>query len=186
MIVAATYYTDKKYKAAAQVLLKSLEEFNIKAVAYAWPDKGDWRSNVYQKPHVVRKAMNDYPMNDILFCDADSRCVSYPKELDENDWEFACHFMDHGYPVSATVFIRNTQRGRALVDKWAEGCDRGEGFNEDYHWLRLAIESIPHFRVGHLPPAYFWMDGWKARFPTAVPVFEHYTIGEHNFGLESW
>lgn len=181
-MIAVTYHTNRKYKAMSQRLKESCDALGLHCAIYQEKDTGTWEGNVYRKPHVVRKALIAYPNEDVLFVDADAMFRRYPLELVGSQWEVACYFESSGYPVSGTVFVSNTERARLFVDAWCEGCDRGEGKNEDFHWMAKALRSVPYLKVGYLPPAYFWKEKeMRGRFPTALPVVEHYTVGEHTF-----
>lgn len=181
-MIVVSYYTNRKYKAMANVLKDSCTAVGLHCAVFAVKDEGSWQKNVYQKPHVIRKAMAAYPAEDILFIDADAKVVRYPNELISTDWEVAAYFEGPHLPVSGTVFLVNTPRVHAVVDAWAAGCDRGEGLNEDFHWMSLALRTVPTLRIGYLPPSYFWKEKeMRGRFPTAEPVVEHFTVGEHSF-----
>lgn len=182
-MIVVTYFTDRKYKAYADKMAASAKKVGLFTAAFAMRNTGSWKKNVYLKPHVVMKAMLAHPSQDILFVDADAEFRRFPKELVGTDWEFACYFDGPHRPVSGSVWIANTERGRKLVQAWADGCDRGEDLNEDFHWLRVALETaVPQLRVGQLPPSYFWLEEhMRPRFPTAEPVIEHFIIGEHSF-----
>lgn len=181
-MIVTTYYTNKKYRDYAFRLRDSCKELGVHCAAYMCPDQGNWEANVYQKPHMVRKAMNGYPLEDVLFIDADAVLKRYPMDVINTDWDMACFWNGPNLPVSATVFVANNARGRAFVDEWARGCDRGEHRNEDYHWMYHATQAVQGLRIGHLPPAYFWVEqDMRPRFPTAAPVVEHFLIGEHTF-----
>lgn len=181
-MIVVTYFTDRKYRIFARRLQESCTKWALHCALYAERDTGSWEKNVYRKPHVIMKALNDYPSEAILFVDADASLVAYPQELVMNDWDVACYFDGPRRPVSGTVYLKNNERARSFVAEWARGCDKGNHENEDYHWMRLALEKSYGIRVGHLPPAYFWVERtMRGRFPMAVPVVNHYTIGEHTF-----
>lgn len=181
-MIVVSYYTNRKYKTMANALQDSCKAVGLHCAIFAVRDTGSWKTNVYQKPHVIRKAMDAYPCEDILFIDADALVRRYPKELIATDWEVACYFEGMNLPVSGTVFLANTDRVKAFVDEWARGCDRGEDLNEDFHWMSQALQKFPMLRIGYLPPSYFWKEKeMRGRFPTADPAVEHFTVGEHSF-----
>lgn len=180
-MIVIGYFTDEKYGRLARRMGRSAEEVGLTCQLYSFEDLGSWQLNVNQKPKAILRALQEYPDQDVLYVDADAVFRQYPKELEAVDKDLAVWF--HGpWSVSGTVFVKNRPGGREIVEAWIKECDAHPDQHDDAVNLYEVLKRLGRTRAHRLPPSYYWMaDSMRARFPTAVPVIEHFNVGEHTF-----
>lgn len=183
-MIVACYYTNDGYRALAERMMASAERVGLDAVGYFKENpSGSWQSGDAMKTSVVLEAMNDYPLDSILFVDADCRFLSYPHLIDDksHDADMAVYFDRPGVPFSTVTWFR-AKTGRRYVEKWLEMMKKFPDKPNDVVGLARALDEIRPRRVFHMPASYSWTETWmRKRFGGTVPVIEHFAVGEHSF-----
>lgn len=182
-MIVGTYYTDERYKAYADRLAVSARAVGLECRSVSVPDTGSWERNVNLKPKAILELLAA-TKEDLLYIDADAELRALPLLASSHDRELACVFVQ-GRPVSATLFVRNSPGGRQIVKAWAEECEAHPDEHDDVVNLAAVLRRIGGKRATYLPPSYYWHEKtMRPRFPTAVPVVEHFNVGEHTFSNE--
>lgn len=74
--LAVGFFTPN-YRPLAEVFAKNLRDHDVPHHLYAWETKA-WERAILYKPHVIKRAMQDYPDVPILLLDVDCRIRSSP------------------------------------------------------------------------------------------------------------
>lgn len=180
-MIVVGYYTNKQYRAHALKLQESARTVGLMCMLYSMPHLKGWGKNVYHKPDVILKAMDEHPTENIIYCDVDAEFVSFPALLSHTEWEVAAYFDTPTRPVGGTVFFQNSPRGRKVVEEWKRQNSKSTNEPDDFTNLRIALSAVPHLNVGYLPPGYVWGSHMRRRFPTAEVVIEHFSVGDHTY-----
>lgn len=127
--VISGYTFATPYEQEIKDLEAGLKRFGIPYKFYGYHSTGDWTRNTMQKANIFMWAMHEYPDEDILWIDADA-LVKAPLTFFDNLREDAdISFRYHPNPrigkelLSGTLFIRNNEVGRKLVDAWKNVTD---------------------------------------------------------------
>lgn len=175
------YFTNDRYKAYAEHMAESARAVGLECTLYPKEDRGDWKLNVGLKPGVVFRALVEHPSEDILYVDADAVFRSFPEAVKDCPKDIACHFYQ-GRPISAVLFVKNDAYGLQIVEEWLKEAVAHPDQHDDVVSLHNALERLGGSRALHLPPSYYYRQEFTARkFPGAIPVVEHFNIGEHTF-----
>lgn len=162
MIVTA--YTPE-YTEIVTELIASLNNNSLPFKAYKIESRGSWIKNVDQKPSVIHQALEEFPSHNILWLDADAVVYQPPRLLESIPMQFECaayYHRDGTELVAGTVFIRNSKRGRAIVEAWCQAID---GVTWDQKLLQAIVSDEEIYR---LPESYNQIFDSKSR--TGVPV----------------
>lgn len=180
-MIVVGFYTDARYRRYAERMARSAEGFGLATKLYEKPDTGSWQRNVHHKPAVIFRALVEHQGQDVLYVDADALFRSFPSVVRECPKDMAVTF-DEFRPVSGTVFVRNRPGGWEIVQAWLAESLRVQDQHDDVVNLAAVVERLGKTRVWHLPQTYYWIArSMRPRFPTAVPVIEHFNVGEHTF-----
>jgi len=184
-----SYYTARTpYEEEIKKLIKSAAEFNVPLKTYACPATGTWRGNLNHKSATILKAFEEFPDKDIVFVDADAIIRRWPALFDELSAKAvydvsACFFSytkrsgDKDELLSGTLWLRNAEVGRAIVQRWHEvGLERRDVRHQ--YCLKLAIEEVRRngvpVRVFRHPFAYTCIFDYREARKGVAPVIEHY------------
>ena len=185
-----------KYQAYADNLKQDLDQFGIKYDVQEYPDQGDYISNHLLKPEHIQRMLVEGE-TDSLWLDIDSR-VHAP--FDYIDKEFkgdigAVMFKNNHcgsrknpqkilYPTmcTATMYLRNIQPVRDLVDTWEENLNpqKDDCSLVQYDWNKLVLPVIEKGEIifEELPFPYCWVDSGDAEkmklLKTTKPIVEQY------------
>jgi len=188
----SSYTPGTIYENIIQDLKASIEAFNLPYHIFAVPDLGEWKINSRQRPLYIKKAMEMFPGENIVWIDADAKVLKYPElfyVIPENT-DIAVNYMrwsDHyGRPsdgekveiLDGTSYYRNSPEMIPFMDEW---IDRAVTAGRN-HRLTLRdmiterIEDSLHLFI--LPREYCYVttkpDGSKPAFPLESPVIAHY------------
>ncbi len=108
---------------------------------------------------------------DILYLDVDARVMKYPVLFDDFPGHFGVHFREDVELVSNTMFFKNCDICRALVDLWGQ-----EQLRQPEEWdqrvlqqvLGVITHAVPEFQVINLPKEYSHMEGIYEWHPGVV------------------
>jgi hypothetical protein len=168
--VAVSFYTpDNLYRGHAQELAKTLINFGIEHDIEQVPPKDKWESNCAMKPEFIRKMLGKHSGKDIVWIDADARVKRRPELFDSLDCDVAVHFLRDRELLSGTIFLKNNERARELVDVWV-AIQRAKQDMWDQKTLWIAITQA-HPRVFRLPPQYTQIFDTMSKH--GDPVIEH-------------
>lgn len=127
--IYVTYYTNNKYKNLAYQLTDDFYTFTLRHHVEKVVDTGSWVKNCQEKPKFIRRMMDLYPGNPIVWVDADARIRRDPSLFDNIKCDFACHFRSRNYNMqfyphrellSGTLYFVNNKKSRDLIDLWIE------------------------------------------------------------------
>ena len=116
-----TFYTrNTPYEQIVDRLRKSCTKLGISLKEYAVDSDRDWAKNCQKKAQIISQAMEEFPDKNIVYTDADSIIIKYPKLFDElGMFDIAYYYMEHRKEIlSGTMFIGNNEKMRGLVSKW--------------------------------------------------------------------
>jgi hypothetical protein len=95
---------------------------------------GSWHKNTAFKPTFIREMLDRHPDHNIVFVDCDAEVLTYPNLFENipDEFNFGAYTLDRGEwyrqgstekeLLSGTLFIRNNQESRRVVDQWIDKC----------------------------------------------------------------
>jgi hypothetical protein len=183
-MIVVSFYTNEKYRLHAEAMKASAEAVGLKCEITAKPDRGSWYLNCNQKSSFVLECLEKYGNEPVLWQDADTRFLSYPKLLDTLDADMAAFFYSPRVPIGGTLWF-NGQRAKRYVQTWAKVVSDNHTREDDSINFRDALASIKNPRIQHLPPAYCWNEkSFRGSFPGVTePVIVHGYAGEHDYPI---
>jgi len=178
---AVTFYTlGTGYEREVQRLRKSAESLGIPLKSYAYASRGSWRQNLNYKSECILRAMDEHPAQDIVFVDADAVIRAYPTKFDELSergvYDIAAHFFQWRPTsvvelLSGTLWIANTDKGRAVVEAWHKAGIRHPEMRHQ-RCLQSVVAALDA-RVYRLPIEYTCIFDAPSRKGRAA-VIEHF------------
>jgi len=167
----AWHTPDEWYTKHAEELVQSVLEFGGKPIEMTvYDDFGGWVTNGMNIPHHILASM-DETEDDLVYLDVDARVRQYPALFDTIQETCAFHVKDGKEVLCGTVFIKNNERGRKLVEEWIA---RQEERYPDHLTAQVAFEDVVNsgrYSVFHLPPSYTQIFDSMAHH--GKPVIEH-------------
>lgn len=176
-----TFHTGGKYLEQATALKASAEKVGLECIVYERPNAGSWWQNCNQKCEVIREALEKYPDEPVIWNDADTRYVSYPKLFDGLEADYAAFYINPQVSIGGTMFF-NGKKAIRYVDAWVKNVRENPTLEDDSINLRRALQRITYPSIFHLPPAYCWYEKtMRPAFPHAIPVIEHHYFGKRDY-----
>ena len=131
--MVVSYYTiGTFYMQYAQRLVASLKRYKILHHVTGVPNLRDWYKNTGYKPTFLAGCLKAFLDVDIVWVDCDAEFRSYPILFDTLDGDIAVHrferklYQPHSpcmpEVLSGTVYLRNNEKVRGIVDEWVEEC----------------------------------------------------------------
>ena len=125
-LVISFYTLNTPYEEEVKYLQASCDAFQIESQIEGVPCSGSWEMNCAFKPIFILKKMEECK-RPLLWVDADAVFVRplEPLSVFNSDLGVRIYPCPDDHPskiVSATVFINNTKKARAVVKLWAEEC----------------------------------------------------------------
>lgn len=179
-MIAASFWTDSKYRAMAEKVAASAERFGIHTVQKEYPPTAKWSGALAYKPDLILETLDANPGEDVLYLDADTEIVARPSLLlAPGDFDVAINFLSPNLPHGCVIFWRNNDRARLLCRRWKAMREAYPFVRlDEIHFLYAYRELKGKVRVLHLPPAYAWMEEqMRGSFPGAEPVILHFGSG---------
>lgn len=125
-MIVVTAFTPR-YKTIADGLIKSCREYDIKCVAYSYPESS-WLEATWNKPDAILRAMDDYPSDDVVWIDADARLKRYPELFESIE--------------SVGIFSgANDPEANAAIDIWNPNEKRRPIFSKSYRGGTIFFEN---------------------------------------------
>lgn len=169
-------------------LLPSLDKLNLISKIYAVPSTGNWIKNTRLKSQITKRALEEIN-NDIVILDADCKVHEYPNLFDNIplEYDIGCFYLDwkswYRHSInkkelcSGTLFFRNTETTKKLIDRWIFYCSRNQ-YNDQQN-LEVALKDIPEIKIYRLPVEYCWIStlpsGAKPFYPRPKNIIiEHF------------
>jgi hypothetical protein len=118
--------------------------------------------NTHYKATFLKQMLEMYKPLPILYVDIDATFEAYPVLFDTLECDVGVYVLDHharrpdtprNEMMSGTIFFGNTDKSRAIVDKWIEECGRFTGV-WDQKILQSVLEGSDFY---HLPHEYCTM-----------------------------
>lgn len=190
MIVCA-YYTNPLYGEYTGRLKKSIPS-GLDFHAEEFKDEGSWLANLHLKAKFIRRLLDDYPTERILYLDADSEVVGDISMLSTVKEDVAAVLWEHvprSKPqlLGGTLLFRNTPAALEVLDRWAllSGSRKDRLDQEN-------LEDVIEFMRGRvsvrvLSPEYCWLEKPMRPFlPDASPIIFHFGLGRENLKLKGY
>lgn len=178
--IVVSYYT-KDYEICAHRLMDSLRLFNLDFQIDELPEFENWQKATHYKATFIRKMLDAFHPNAVVWIDADAVVRKEPAlfaELAKTDCDVAFYSRMCGELLSGTLYFGNTDGARNLIDTWIEENIRSPHLWEQQN-LKLAIDSK---RYDTLPPMLGILpaemccifDTGRKEHPGIDPVVEHF------------
>ena len=156
-IVIGYYTRNTLYENKAKEFIESLESYKIPYYVEAIDNLGSWHKNTAYKPTFIKRMMEKFAGEDIIYVDCDAKFFAYPKLFDDLDCDIAVYELDrscyrggHGTEVlSGTIFLRNNLRVLKLVEEWERKCQKSSLVVDQKH-----LEKVLAGNFYKLPPQY--------------------------------
>lgn len=180
-----SFYTDEKYQAEAEDMKTSAEAVGLECTITKKPDLGKWYLNCNQKSAFLMECLELYGDEPILYQDADTRLLRYPKLLDNLNCDFAAFFNSPTIPIGATLWFNGKTRAMKYVRTWVNIVKDHPTREDDSINFREALSSIRNPNIHHLPPTYCWHEQtMRSAYPGATdPIIIHGSIGAHDYPI---
>lgn len=150
-VVVAYYTLNTPYEEEVKKLQKSLIDFNLPYDLRGTTNLGSWMKNTAFKPKFISQMMQVHPHKDILYLDSDAVVKQHPALFDDFKDDIGVHYCKGVELLSGTIYLRNIERVRQIVDQWIEN-------QTDHVWdqkvLQKILESDTRCRVVDLPSSY--------------------------------
>ena len=176
-----SYYTKGTgYEKEVIRLIRSAYRWGIEHDIEGIPSLGSWQQNTQFKAKFIKQKMEKHPDRNLLFVDADGCFCARPALLDNmEDVDIAVHYRKRGERpeggeelLSGTLFLRNTEGARRLVDLWIKRNSERPG-DWDQRTLEVVVEQNQGIKVGRLPAEYCCIYDKMAK-DVPEPVIEHF------------
>lgn len=180
---------DTAYTSIAETtIIPSLKEFNISYSYSVVPNLGSWNKNTSYKATFALEMLNKYPTSNIVLLDVDCKIASYPHLFDAipDNFNVAAHVLDwatwyqNGTTtkefLTGTLFLRNSERTRLLVQQWIDDCAKDINSWEQKVLANVLVRNQEKILV--LPLEYCYInslpDGRQPNIIVEKPVIFHY------------
>jgi len=167
-IVCCFATIDTPYEEIAEShLLPSLQKLNIEYNYTKIENLGNWNRNTGFKPSFALQMLDIHKDRNIVLLDVDARVEKYPEIFDTipDKYNIAAHILDQNLwfqrkntkkeLLSGSLFIRNNERSKYLVNEWIEECRRSREWEQR---SLSAILALNNERIYELPLSYCYMD----------------------------
>ncbi|MFA5031206.1 MAG: glycosyltransferase [Patescibacteria group bacterium] len=133
--------------------------------------QNNWSKNAYQKANFIKNMMTKFLDKNIIWID-DAVVQEYPYLFDNMpDCDIAVHYRRGKELLTGTMFIRNNELMKNVVEKWIFKNEKSPYFLEQKN-LEEVLRETPQVNIHHLPLAYCQIfDGFEGK---SRPVIEHF------------
>jgi hypothetical protein len=152
--VVCSYHTDDDiYTEEAARLRASLERFGLPHHIRSIP-KGAlrWKDACRLKAAFIAEMLALH-QRDVLWLDADAAVLAHPALFDAFTGDLGVRLRPPGELLSATVYIKNSERGRFLVREWVRFTDENPKWNDQPALQQVVTTHGPQGIVS-LPESY--------------------------------
>jgi len=148
--IICSYFTPE-YKDVVTKLIGSLETFHLPHIVEEVPSRKHWYLNVAIRPEFILDIMQRFPDKDVVYTDADSEIMQYPKLFDTIKCDLGAHYLNGTQLLGGTMYLRNCPEIHRLLKNWIEAQWRDfrslrqrilQGLLESENY-NIDIQSIP-------------------------------------------
>jgi hypothetical protein len=118
LLIVAFYTYKTPYEEEIQHLKISCEEFGLQYHLQGYENRGAWVHNCAIKPEFILDMLTRFPTKNLLYVDADAVFKQEPVLLYDTDVDLAAYIMKGNNLLSGTIFFRNNDKVRGLVNEW--------------------------------------------------------------------
>jgi len=175
-----------------EMLIPSLEKFNLPYHIFKANDYGSWKINSRQRPLFIKEAMKLFPDENIVWIDADARVLQYPELLFRipSSVCIGVHYMqwvdhygrqsdkDKVEILDGTSYYKNCEKMIPFMDEWIQ---RSVGAEQNHRLTlgKMIEEKIDDdYNIFIIPRSYCYIidkpDGSKPNVIIDNPVIAHY------------
>ena len=156
-LIVSFFTINTPYENEADVLINSLDKFDLPFHVEGVSNKGSWLANCAFKPAFCKEMLikNGVP---IIWVDCDAEILKYPKLFHElSDYDIACHRFTRKTGrtelLSGTLYFNNTDASIELLTKCEMSCN-----NNPERWDQRSLEEVvvgsKSIKVFDLPQSY--------------------------------
>jgi hypothetical protein len=178
------YFTKgNSYETLSENLKESCKTYDIPLILKPIENLGSWESNTHYKATFILECLNTYPQN-LVYVDVDAVFRRYPDLFDTLDCDIAYRTESFKWrkneALSGTIFIKNSDKGKEIIQKWIETNDKIAANQFDpTTWeqanMQRVINGDTSINYFNLPPEYtFITDHTRKLYPGLKPVVEHF------------
>jgi hypothetical protein len=188
VFIVVSYYTvNSLYQDRAKVLAQSLSKFGLDYDLQPINNLGGWDKNTHYKPQFVKEMLDKHTGKAVVYTDADSEFLQYPKLFDELTCDIAAHLLDHSKfrrkkaapeLLSGTLYFGNTEKARQIVERWKTICDENPTM-WDQAALQQALEGEVYY---NLPSQYCTIYDYMSGVQDKVVI--HYQASRQQRAIE--
>lgn len=187
-LVVAYFTANTPYEKEAKKLRVSLERCQYSYHVCRIRNLGSWQKNSQIKAVFIRKMLDEYSQNRLLYLDVDSIMIKPPVLLDKMDADIgAAHFGTRRELLSGTLYLSNSFQCNRIIQKWVHINSRypetlPNGRKAwDQRTLAMVLGRMKSVKFAELPQEYVYITGLTQRYsPDLDPVILH-TRGSHRF-----
>ncbi len=117
--ICAFYTKETPYESEKEVLLNSLKHWHFEPYIKGIKNQGSWVKNCAMKSTFIRNCMDKFPNKAILYLDVDAKIKQFPKIFNTMTEDIGVHYYLKEL-LSGTLYLKNNDRTRRLVDYWIE------------------------------------------------------------------
>lgn len=185
------YYTKTNpYQNLAEILKKSLQNFNLPFYIESIEDQGSWEKNTHYKAYFIKNCLEQKSGN-LLYVDIDAIFKAYPSIIDTLDCDIAYRTENFRWrsdeALSGTIFLRNNDKVKTFVDRWISinesvPAERMKPETWEQKNMQRAQREFADLVYFNLPHEYtFIFDTHKRMYPNTFPVIEHHQASRQVF-----
>jgi len=122
MMVVAFYTEKTPYEEEVKHLEYSCVQQGLKYHIEGYENRGAWVHNCAIKPEFILDMLSRFPLEPLLYVDADAVFKHYPSVIfnmvKEGKVDLAAHIMKGGVLLSGTIYFRNCDKVKVFVHEW--------------------------------------------------------------------
>lgn len=172
-----SYYTKGTiYEWKVRTLESSLKKLWLKYDIVGIENLGSWQKNTYHKAKFIREMLDKHPHNDLVFVDADAVVWEYPELFENINEDIAVRVFKGKEILSGTVFVKNSDRGKEIINRWIE-------INKKYsnRWEQKNLADVlKNYEFKPLPDEYCYIQGLEKRKKAVIEHFQASRIWRWN------
>lgn len=167
--VISFYTIGTGYEQEIKSLVQSLDKFGIRHCIRGIQNRGGWHKNSMYKPIFIREQLASMDDQALVWLDADSVVLQYPRIFDNIITDVAFYFRTTGNAaqrfggeelITASMYFSNTFCARALVDLWIDETRNNQQQDRNLVEQRSLQRVLPAWRekcygtITYLPQSY--------------------------------
>ena len=150
--IVGFYTRNTPYELESKEMIASMEKYNLLYHLYPIDNQGQWELNCANKPSILRKALDDFPNDDLMYLDVDARVMRQPpfNEIDRGV-PGICQWNPRWHPnevLSGTIYLPNNDISRKLLDIWIAE-QKAHPTDWDQRTLERIYDKVPHSLLHH-------------------------------------